>query len=176
MAPPTPAQLAQIRETAAKAQASKKSGAEIQQELLAEANKVRIFEYKGCSMKLVKLPIQVFLRLIGRLPSKIMNPPPCPDCKGAGQVHGKRCGKCNGEGVYLPDNALTPDETAQFIDVACEALSKASPDGLTPDDIGRMCPPEFPEDFIGVAFRHLLLMNQATQKQIQELGFFRRKP
>jgi hypothetical protein len=172
----SPKDLAQIKDISAKASDAKKAGAQIQQELFEQANKVRVFEYKNCSLKLVKLPLASFLRILAKVPEKIMNPPPCDACQGIGKVGEKRCSKCNGDGVFLEDNALTPEERAQCVEVFCEALSAANPDGLTPEEIGRMTPPEFPEDFLGTAFRHLLLMNQATQQQIQKIGFFRRKP
>lgn len=176
-----PEELAQIRDLSAKAAVDKKLGAETQRKL-TEATKVKLFEYRGFTLKLIKLPFPVFLRFIPRIPEILMNPPPCPDCEGEGRIVDpaakapRPCEKCLGEGVYLPDDALTPQELADLIEVMCEALSAASADGLTPEQIGRMTPPEFPEDFIGVAFKHLLLMNSATKKQLQQVNFFRGKP
>ena len=131
---------------------------------------------------MVKLPFPEFLRIIAKLPAKLLNLPPCPTCEGKGVINDpavkvpRQCEKCEGDGVYMPDDYLTPEETAQVWSVWCEALSVANPDGLTPEQIGRMTPPEYPEDFLAVAFRHLLRMNQATSQDVAKIGFFRGKP
>jgi hypothetical protein len=173
---PTAKELAEIKEIQGKVTLSKKDGAEIQQRLFVQANKARLFEYKGFTLKLVKLPVAPFMRILAKIPEKLLNPPPCEPCQGTGKIGEKKCEQCNGDGVYLDPATLTPEEQAQCVDVFCEGLSAASADHLSPDEIGRMSPPEFPEEFLGEAFRHLLLMNQATQPQIQKIGFFRRKP
>jgi hypothetical protein len=149
-------------------ESSEKDSHASQQVLMEKANTVRTFQESGFSLRLRKLPIAQAMRMIARIPDPSLM---CETCKGAKLLNEKKCETCKGEGVTLRE--LTVEEEALTIECYCEALSAASVDGFTPEQIGRMSPPEFPLDWIGKAFVFLLKMNQLTQKQLDSLEFFR---